>query len=166
METISFIALILLSLVGYSGGAAVRAGRQADLKPVIADLILVLIIWAAAIYTRLAFDFNKWILILLWISASIAVGVVAISFRRLSRTRESIEEESRIWRRWQAFSLRMGSFQSRVLLSFFFFVVVFPFAVAVKVLADPLRIKRSVGNTYWLPKEKIPRDLEEYRRQF
>ena len=45
MDTLSFIALILLSLVGYSGGATGKAGKFADLKLQIIDLILVVIIW-------------------------------------------------------------------------------------------------------------------------
>jgi len=51
METLSFIVLILLSLVGYSGGATCKAGKYADIKPQIVDLIIVLLIWAGVRYS-------------------------------------------------------------------------------------------------------------------
>jgi len=67
METISFIVLILLSLVGYSAGAVGKAGKFVELKPRVIDLILVVLIWIGAIYSRVTFDLNKWLLILMWI---------------------------------------------------------------------------------------------------
>jgi len=70
METLSFIVLILLSLVGYSFGAVAKAGKFIDLKPQIVDLIIVLLIWAGAICSRTIFDLNKWFLILMWVILS------------------------------------------------------------------------------------------------
>lgn len=175
MEALSFIALILLSLVGYAGGAVGRAGRGADLKPRILDLGIVLLIWMCAIYSRIHFNINKWMLIVVWIVVSALAGMVAISIARVPKTNESIEDDSEkvasglfrnLWYCWKGFSQRMGSFQSRVILSLFFFVIVSPFALAVKVFSDPLRIKHSRGDSYWLEKRTFPSELEEFRRQF
>jgi hypothetical protein len=44
-----------------------KAGKFAELTPLIIDLILVVIIWVGVIYSRIAFDLNKWISILLWV---------------------------------------------------------------------------------------------------
>jgi hypothetical protein len=52
------MALILLSLLAYSGGVVGKAGRSSDLKPQVINLSLVLIIWVGAIYSRLALE-NK-----------------------------------------------------------------------------------------------------------
>jgi len=175
MDTISFIILLLLCLVGYSGGATGRAGKVADLKPNITDLVLVLIIWAVAIYTRLAHNFNKWILIVMWIGISAALGIAVVTFRQLKRKEDSIEEGPeqlsstsfrRLWLKWKEFSQRMGSFQSRILLSLFFFLVISPFALTVKVLGDPLMIKHKMGRSFWLSRKETSEDLEEFRRQF
>lgn len=176
MEALSYIVLVLLSLVGYSGGATGRAGKSTDLKPVALDLILVILIWAGAVYSRLTLDFNKWLMILVWIAASAVVGILAVALRRLPR---GIQPEQggaeevpagflrRIWHRWRAFSKRMGSFQSRTMLSLFFFVIVSPAAVLIKVLGDPLRIKKTKAmESYWLAKTESPTEIEDYRRQF
>ena len=176
MEVLSFVVLILLSLVGYSAGAAGRAGKNTDLKPTIMDLMLVAFIWVGAIYTRLVYDFNKWLLILVWVAVSAVLGLVAVSFRRLSRKIPSTQEDpdevpsaffKRLWHRWTGFSKRMGSFQSRIILSFFFFVLISPAALIIKVLGDPLRIKKIEGaDSHWLAKTPSSQELEDFRRQF
>ena len=176
MEALSYIVLVLLSLVGYSGGATVRAGKKVDLKPVLLDLVLVALIWAVALYSRLTYDFNKWLLILVWVGISVVVGIVAVSFRRLQRENESQQQETmyassgifkKVWHRWTGFSKRMGSFQSRIMLSFFFFIIISPAALIIRVLGDPLQIKKKkTMDTYWLAKAPSSTEIEDYRRQF
>ena len=176
METLSYIVLVLLSLVGYSGGATGRAGKKVDLKPVLLDLVLVALIWAGAIYSRLTYDFNKWLMILVWIGISAVVGIVAVSFRRLQRENESQQQETmyassgifkKVWHRWTGFSKRMGSFQSRIMLSFFFFIIISPAALIIRVVGDPLQIKQKKAmDTYWLAKTPSSTEIEDYRRQF
>jgi len=175
MKALSFIVLILLSLVGYSGGAAGKAGKSADLKPRIIDLILVVIIWTGAIYSRILFYLDKWFLILIWIILSIIIGIFAISFRKLPEEKSSSNKEptrkptnlfKKLWHSWKDFSQRMGNFQSRIILSLFFFIFVSPFALAVKIFSDPLSIKHQRSTSQWLPKKEIKNELEQYRRQF
>jgi hypothetical protein len=179
MEILSIIILILLSLVGYSAGAAVKAGKTRDLKPQLTDLALVLLIWAGAIYARLSLSPNKSLLILLGIIASFMFGFMIISFRKLPVTKKShtpnkppensLPPLKKAWNAWKESSSIMGSFQSRILLSFFFFVFVTPIALAVRAFSDPLRIKpQSAGpsSSHWLPKKEINIDQEQYRRQF
>jgi len=178
MKTVSFIILILLSLLGYSAGASARAGKSIDLKPQIIDLVLVAFIWSGAIYSRIKFDFNKWLLILLWLICALLIGFVATSFRKLPKEKKSTSQLTgtpgsnflkKLWQKWQLFSKRMGNFQSRVLLSMFYFIFITPMAVIVKFLSDPLKIKhKNVKSTtsFWLAKKEIKFDLEQYKRQF
>lgn len=175
MNTLSTIALILLSLVGYSGGAAGRAGKRNDLKPKIIDLILVAVIWTGAIYSRITLDLDKWLLILVWLILASIVGVLAVSLRELPEKRELSRKElpttqknifKRIWQSWNDFSKRMGAFQSRIILSLFFFTLVSPFALAVRMLSDPLRLKYRRLTSWWISKKETKNELEQFRRQF
>lgn len=175
MEVISFIVLILLSLVGYSAGAVGKARKSVELKPQIIDLILVSVIWAGAIYSRITLDFDKWLLVLVWVVLSVIIGVLAVWPRKLSeeKTLESneLKETSRnllkkVWQSWGNFSKRMGNFQSRIVLSLFFFILVSPIALAVKMFSDPLRVKHQSNESHWLPKMKTKVDLEQSRKQF
>ncbi len=176
MEVLSYIILILLSSVGYSGGTAGRAGKNTDVKPVAGDLILVALIWTAAVYSRLTFDLNKWLLIIVWVAISVVVGMGAVSFRHLPKDIESKPENKKeapsgffklLWHRWRGFSRKMGSFQSRLMLSFFFFIIISPAALVIKVAGDPLRIKKKkAAETFWLEKKESAAEIEDYRRQF
>jgi hypothetical protein len=176
LEALSFIVLVLLSLVGYSAGAAGRAGKGADLKPALIDLFLVLLIWGGAVFSRLSYDFNKLLLILVWVLISAAIGMVSVSLRRLTRPEKPKQEEpgehssalfKRLWEGWKGFSRRMGSFQSRVLLSFFFFLLITPIALLVKAAGDPLRIKKALSKeSFWLTRAHTSENLEDFRRQF
>jgi len=180
METISFIVLILLSLVGYCAGAVGKAGKPVELRPQVIDLILVLAIWTGGICSRIALDLDKWLVILAWASLSVMIGVLAIWPRKLpqeaaSRQTDSISRRQRessrnlvkkLWGEWQGLFNRAGSFQSRIILSLFFLIVVSPLALAVKTFSDPLRIKHPGNGSYWLAKMKTKADLEQFRRQF
>ncbi len=171
----SFIILILFSLVGYSVGAVGKAGKSVELKPQITDLTAVVIIWAAAVCFRIALDFNKWLLILIWVILSSIIGLFSVSNRKslgeeALRTMEpeiaSKDLLKRLWQNWKNFSKRIGSFQSGIILSMVFFILVSPFALAVKISSDPLRIKHLTNESNWLPKEEIENDLEQFKRQF
>jgi len=174
MRTITFIVLILLSLVGYSAAVTVKCRKEAELRPEISDLILIAIIWTGAIYTGIISDFNKWLMILAWVSLGIMIGMLS------PKRHESLEEASNkenpvgslknstqtIWQRWKIFSKKMSGFQSRIILSFFFFIFVSPTALIVKLFSDPLKIKSQIGKSNWLPKKDVELDLEHFRRQF
>lgn len=175
MEILSFVALILLSLVGYSGGVVGKAGKAVEIKPQIVDLFLLLFLWTAGVFSKFTFALNKWLLILLWIVLAILLGICRAFFRKktvdISSTLEKPDNllsglMSRLWTQWKYFGHRMGSFQSRVLLSFFFFIIVSPFALAVKWFSDPLRIKRQKQDTHWNIRREDNPDIEKFRRQF
>lgn len=175
METFTFIALMLLSLVGYSSGAVTKAGKSGELKPEIIDLVVVVFIWLGAAYSRGAFDLDRWFVILIWIVLGFTIGFISAWPRKHMEEKPPIKattEKSstnaiqRFWQRWLGFSQRMGGFQSRIILSFFFFIIVFPFAVAVKIFYNPLQIKPKQGQSHWLSVNEAKLDLEQFRRQF
>lgn len=175
MEVVSFIILILLSLVGYSAGAVSRTSTSVQLKPKMIDLILISLIWAGAIYSKTVLDLNRWLIILVWLILSSLIGFLATLPRKLPKEKalsnKGARESSKnlikeFWQVWRNFSERMGNFQSRIFLSFFFFVLVSPFALAVKIFSDPLQIKRRSNESHWLLKAKTEIDLEQFKRQF
>ena len=43
----------------------------------------------------------------------------------------------KLWDRWMVLARKIGKFQSRILLTFFYFVIVLPFGLAVRLFADP-----------------------------
>jgi hypothetical protein len=71
-----------------------------------------------------------------------------------------------IWNKWYTFSQKAGNFQTRVIISFFYFLIVAPFGLLVRVSADPLKTRRVSASSFWMPKESSDSDLESVRRQF
>jgi hypothetical protein len=70
-----------------------------------------------------------------------------------------------LWERWKVIARKIGDFQSRVMLLVFYFVILAPFGVAVRMLSDPLRLRRQ-DLSLWLPKERKTTALwESARRQ-
>ena len=167
--------LIILSLVGYCIGAVGKAGKSVQLKPQIADLILISVIWAGAISFRIVLDLNRWLVIVVWLILSSLIGILAVWPRKLPEEEASskmvVKEIPRnlvkkLWQSWADFSRRMGNFQTRIVLSLFFFIVVSPFALAVKSFSDPLRLKYRNNDSHWLLKTETEADLEQFKRQF
>ena len=73
---------------------------------------------------------------------------------------------SALWSRWKILALAVGTFQSRMLLSLFYFLVIPPFAAIIKIFSDPLGLKKSPP-AKWYPKEVRQEDLsKESKRQF
>src|SRR5262249_37750725 len=53
----------------------------------------------------------------------------------------------RLWQGWKRFGRKMGDFQARIFLTIFYFVILAPFALVMR-LADPLGLKKPGG---WHP---------------
>lgn len=69
----------------------------------------------------------------------------------------------RIWHSWKQAAHAIGTFQARVLLTAFYAVLVLPFGIFIRLLSDPLRIKRRP--THWLEHPGETHDLRWAKRQ-
>jgi hypothetical protein len=70
----------------------------------------------------------------------------------------------RLWAGWKRVGRKIGDFQARVLLTLFYFVILAPFALGVRLLADPLGLKHPGGWVPVVPKAETAR--ERAGRQF
>jgi hypothetical protein len=165
MEFIAGLALVLLTLVGYSSGPVLGATGR-DPAPRIIDLLVVVVLWIAALGTRSAL--GKWGAIIIWLVIGLIVGMVLARLRIASYSKtQAVDPGPGLWNAWKAFSRRMGNYQSRVLMGFIYFVIVLPFGLGVRLLGDPLKLKRSKGGSNWGAKEmEMKPSIEEARGQF
>lgn len=72
---------------------------------------------------------------------------------------------SRLWAAWKRVAKKVGEFQARVLLAVFYFVLVWPFALAVRWGSDPLEIKPHTPKG-WHPKVERGDPMGRAQRQF
>jgi hypothetical protein len=70
-----------------------------------------------------------------------------------------------LWARWKAIAHVVGEFQSRVVLSVFYFAVFGPFAVAARLLEDPLALRAGAGSR-WSERPVAADVVLVARRQF
>jgi hypothetical protein len=66
---------------------------------------------------------------------------------------------------WRLFVRQVGGFQSRLMLSAFYFIALMPFGILVGNLGDPLGVKVPPGESFWKRREDDSQSLEEARRQ-
>lgn len=72
----------------------------------------------------------------------------------------------RLWERWKAIAHVIGNFQARLLLTLFYFVLLSPFGLGVRLLSDPLGLRKR-GLSSWLQKAPERTGVwERARRQF
>ena len=72
----------------------------------------------------------------------------------------------RAWERWKVIAKRIGAFQSRVILTLFYVLIVPVFALIVKLFKDPLHLRSHKGESYWIERKTPHPDESTARRQF
>jgi hypothetical protein len=70
----------------------------------------------------------------------------------------------RIWEAWKKLARRIGELNSRVLLTLLYVVLLMPFGLGLRLVADPLRRRKPVASN-WIPRTEAPAALGEARRQ-
>jgi hypothetical protein len=71
---------------------------------------------------------------------------------------------STAWARWKIIGDVYGDFQAHLFAVLFYFTIFAPFAVGVRLLSDPLRLRGTGGA--WQAKAAVGRSMDEARRQF
>jgi hypothetical protein len=72
----------------------------------------------------------------------------------------------RVWETWKAFSAALGDFQSRIILVLFYFTIVAPFGLGLRLLGDPLQTRGFQQAQAWPERPAAPDTLEKAREQF
>lgn len=68
------------------------------------------------------------------------------------------------WKRWEIIGKAYGDFQARAFAVLFYFTLFVPFALVVRLLSDPLSLRKPPLR--WLDKIPVGRTPDEARRQF
>jgi hypothetical protein len=68
-----------------------------------------------------------------------------------------------IWKVWPGLAKGIGNFQARFFLTLIYAIVILPFGVLARLLADPLRIKKRP--TAWIEHSKETMDMHWAKRQ-
>ena len=164
-----WIVLVVLTLGGYSLGAAL-GGRGRVPTPGLLDLGLIIILLWAALFSHPYL--GRWVAIGVWLAIA---GLVAFAWTSGRRSRFALEAFSppnleanplkRLWVGWGRLARRMGNFQGRVLLALFYFSAVMPFAILTRLFSDPLHLRRQAESS-WLDRPPSLGEGETMKDQF
>ena len=72
----------------------------------------------------------------------------------------------RLWQGWKRIAKKIGDFQARLLLEVLYFVLFWPFALAVKWVSDPLAIKAAAAGGWRLRATEPGTEKDRALRQF
>ncbi len=84
----------------------------------------------------------------------------------VSATPDAGKRVRRFFKRWKEFGVKLGNYQSRLFLTYLYFVVVSPFGICMRLFGDPLRLKTQTDKSAWVEREKIDTNLQSVRSQF
>jgi hypothetical protein len=71
----------------------------------------------------------------------------------------------RAWEGWKRFAHKLGVFNTRVIMSILYFLVVLPTGLIFKALSDPLQLTEP-KDTNWVPLPQHDHNLDTARQQF
>jgi hypothetical protein len=171
MDFFGGLALILLTLVGFSGGAVI-AGRGEKEPLSLLDLGVAILFLASALGTRLSL--GKWLAIPIWfilagLGSALLTNIRYKDGKIEKRTHLSLVGKGplrRVWDGWKVFATGIGNYQGRLMFAFFYFVVVTPFGLGVRLFSDPLKVRQVERATCWSERSFVKHDLETGREQF
>jgi hypothetical protein len=75
----------------------------------------------------------------------------------------------KLWSHWLVLARKIGQFQSRIILTLFYFVLVTPFALITRLFTDPLHIRRRSldgAQSGWVERKTRDVDLAASQKQF
>ena len=72
----------------------------------------------------------------------------------------------RFWEGWKEIAEDIGDFQSRLLLTVFYFTVAVPFALLARFVIDPLGLARTPVSSGWRKRQTGDQSLASVRKQF
>jgi hypothetical protein len=183
LELLSVIVLILLTMVSYASGITLAANRR-EYPTAVLDLLIVAVLWLALFWLRPQLD--RLPLLAVTIGLGVVVGYLVGAVRLAGykdahvlpsselpeHAREKVADTAvphnifkRGWQRWNNFAGRMGNVQGRLLMGFFYFIVVTPFGLGTRLFSDPLAVKKPPPRSNWHPKESTDLTLEAAQEQ-
>jgi hypothetical protein len=171
MDVASGLALLLLTLLGYSYGS-VLACRRRGASPTIVDLPTTALLCAGALMSRALL--GRWWAILAWLLAGAVAGVATAALRRAmlpiaARAPPSPSSgalPARLGREWGSITRGAGDFQARLVLLWFYIAIVTPVGLLYRLGGDPLSMRSRRGGSSWHKREPSSGGLDDARRQF
>ena len=71
-----------------------------------------------------------------------------------------------LWYRWKKISFKIAVFQSKILLTVLYFILLTPVAIIAKFTTDPLKLRDTGASSWWEDRGKEELSVETLKKQF
>ncbi len=71
-----------------------------------------------------------------------------------------------LWEGWKEIAEYIGDFQSRLLLTIFYFTIAVPFGLMVRLFGDPLNIRKLPEGSAWINRSTGDNEITETQQQY
>ena len=159
-----------MTIALYSAGSTLGSkGRKT--APSLVDFVMIIAICVVAANTRHLI--GTFVFYPLWIVSVPLIATVA-SFRHRKLPLPDIKTNDTVptsflgnaKAKWLNFSHQAGGYSSRVMLTGFYFIFVTPYAIAIRLLSDPLELRKPKSGTMWVKRESMKNTMSDFRKQF
>ncbi len=174
----------MLTMVGYSSGITMAA-RGKNVPSAIVDLIIVLLLWTVALWTRpqvLPFIWgSRFVLLIVWLLIAMLVGFIKTKVVHAGQIDQMPDTElpehaqvketvsgnifQRAWKGWSLFAAEMGHIQGGLFMGFFYFIVVTLFGIGARLFTDPMGLKATPAGSGWVDRRPLDSTLEQAQEQ-
>lgn len=70
------------------------------------------------------------------------------------------------WARWKIIGGVVANYQARAIALFFYYTIMVPFGLGMRLFADPLQLKPSRQDSLWVARDGVSSSVEDARRQW
>ncbi len=72
----------------------------------------------------------------------------------------------KIWKIWLTLGIKIGNFNSQVLMTIFYLIILFPVGIVIRTISDQLNLKKSTEKSGFNKWKYETENLQEARRQY
>lgn len=77
-----------------------------------------------------------------------------------------MQKVKKIWKKWLKTAYVIGNFQSQVIFTLFYLIILFPVGIAISFFSDPLSIKQKPQKSNFTNWEHPVEDIDEAKKQY
>ena len=169
MKVLHVLALILFSMLGHSLGAVAFRKRR-EVAPDPPDILFFVAIIVVALSLR--WGINRWIEKAIWSAVGFLGGALITTWKSMrvadaeSHYGPAISKSNRRFTEAvKSLGSMVGGYQSRFLLTIFYFIVIAPFGLITRLSSNPLRTDTDSTRSNWVKREKAGTDIDSARGQ-
>lgn len=71
----------------------------------------------------------------------------------------------RLWNKWKKIAHVIGVFNTKLVLTLFYYMALLPFGLLVRLFMDPLQLKTTPKTTAWLPARPANKTISDLLKQ-